>query len=571
LPHRLLQRLQLRLSSGNAVLPMAALGLLSGLLAGAVILVFRLGVELTQAAFLPDGTPEGYEALAWPLRLALPVAGAVLVGALFHWLGRNAPVGVVHVMERLAYHQGHMPLRNALLQFLGAALCLVSGQSLGREGPGVHLGAGSASQLGQRLTLPNNSIRTLVACGTAASIAASFNTPLAGVAFAMEVVMMEYTIAGFTPVILASVSGAVLTRAVYGPEPAFAVPALHLASGWEMAYLVPMAIVIGLLAAAFIAAVRQMALTTAGHPVWLRFAVAGVLTGLIALAVPEVMGVGYDTVEAALNGRLGLGLLLAVVAAKLVATAVAVGLGMPGGLIGPAFIMGAAAGGAVGYLGGVLVDTGASPPAFYAMLGMGAMMGAVLQAPLAALTAMLELTANPNIILPGMLVVVGAKLVVGQGFRQSSIFLVLLRARGLDYRHDPVMQTLRRAAVASVMDTRFVRAERCLERAAAGSLLAGEPRWVVVQEEGRPRALLPAADLARFLSEAEDDPVDLLDMPGSRLELAPIPFQATLQEAVDLLETGQAEALYVQRVTAPLIAPIQGVLTRADIEASYRY
>jgi CIC family chloride channel protein len=121
---------------------------------------------------------------------------------LFHIVGQGTvQTGVVHVMERLAYHQGCLPLRNAIMQFLGAVLCLITGQSLGREGPAVHLGAASGSLMAQRLRLSNNSIRTLVACGTAAAIHASFNTPMAGVVFAMEVVMMEYTIAGFTPVI----------------------------------------------------------------------------------------------------------------------------------------------------------------------------------------------------------------------------------------------------------------------------------------------------------------------------------------------------------------------------------
>ena len=203
-----LDRLRLRLASVDALLLLAVLGLLVGLLAGGVTLAFRLLVEDIQSAFLSH--PEDYEALGWQARLLIPLAGGILVGTVLHFLSHEQrAVGIVHVMERLNYHEGHLPLRNIFVQFFGAAVSIISGHSVGREGPSVHLGAGSGSVLGQALRLPNNSIRTLVACGAAAAIAASFNTPLAGVIFAMEVILLEYTISGFVPVILAAVSAVI--------------------------------------------------------------------------------------------------------------------------------------------------------------------------------------------------------------------------------------------------------------------------------------------------------------------------------------------------------------------------
>ena len=125
-------------------------------------------------------------------------------------------------MERLTRHQGYLPLRNAVIQFFGGAIALISGQSGGREGPAIHLGATAASLLGQKFQLPNNSIRTMIACGTAAAIASSFNTPIAGVIFAMEVVMMEYTVASFLPIIVAAVTSTLVSQAFFGAAPAFA-------------------------------------------------------------------------------------------------------------------------------------------------------------------------------------------------------------------------------------------------------------------------------------------------------------------------------------------------------------
>jgi CIC family chloride channel protein len=219
--NRMLERLRQQLASGDALM-LAIIGLFSGLLAGAVILAFRQLVEGVQALFLADATGENYESLASHWRLLLPLGGGLLIGIVFQYFSvEERRVGIVHVLERLGYHQAWLPLRNAVLQFFGAATSIISGHSVGREGPGVHLGAATGSLLGQWLSLPNNSLRTLVACGAAASIAASFNTPLAGVVFAMEVILLEYSISGFVPVILASVSATWVTRLVYGAAPAF--------------------------------------------------------------------------------------------------------------------------------------------------------------------------------------------------------------------------------------------------------------------------------------------------------------------------------------------------------------
>ncbi len=144
----------------------------------------------------------------------------------------------MRMFKRLHNHQGRLPLFNLGLQFFAGAIALLSGQSVGREGPAVHLGAGTASQLGQWLKLPNNSLRTLVGCGVAAAISASFNTPMAGVVFAMEVILMEYSIAGFVPVILASVTGAAVAQATFGNAPAFSVAPLQMSSLSELPLII---------------------------------------------------------------------------------------------------------------------------------------------------------------------------------------------------------------------------------------------------------------------------------------------------------------------------------------------
>jgi CIC family chloride channel protein len=584
-----------RLAHVDALPQLSAIALLAGLLTGAVMTAFRLAIEGPLHRLLPGGSEEAFESLPTLAVLALPLAGGLILGLVFQQLRpERRHTGVVHVMERLAGHQGHLPLPNAVTQFLGGIVALVTGQSAGREGPAIHLGAAASSLLGQRLRLPNNSIRNLVGCGTAAAIAASFNTPIAGVIFAMEVVMLEYTVVSFIPVIIAAVSATLISVAVYGNDVAFTVPALEMRSLWETPFLIAGGIVIGSLAVAFIALVQQVA-RLAFLPVWARFTAAGAVTGLAGLVAPEVLGVGYDTVDAALVGEIGLVSLLVIVSLKLVVSAAATGFGIPAGFIGPILVIGAVAGGVLGAVGTTLWPEQASGPAFYVLIGMGAMMAAVLQAPLAALMAVLELSANPNIILPAMLAIVVATLTSSQVFGRRSLFVTVLEARGLKLDSDPVTLALQRAGVGSRMERRIVRLNRRVSAEQAREALERDPRWIVIDCESGPDFVLAADDLARYLErddeevtevpqtelalQAESEPpdpttrpaIDLLAIPGLRKDVVLVQFQATLHEAMARLEESGREAVCVTRTAAPMITPIIGVLTREDIEKYYGY
>ncbi|PLY14451.1 MAG: chloride channel protein [Sedimenticola sp.] len=572
-----LDRLRMHLSRPDALLQLSALGLLSGVFAGAVIVLFRILVEGSQRGLLPAGLAENYEALPLTARVLLPVAGGLFIGLMFHFSARGVYVlGVAKVLERMAYHQGYLSVRGFILQFFGAAIAIISGHSVGREGPHIYLGAATGSLLGQYLTLPNNSIRTLVGCGAAAGIAASFNTPLAGVIFALEVVMMEYTLASFIPVMLAAVGATAVSYLAFGSEPAFLVPAHQFNSLGEIPLVVLLGVTAGAVAALFIHLLQQVAKNASRFPFWQRTTLAGLVVGVLGLWVPQVMGIGYDSVNSALLGELGLLLLVSVLFAKLLATVACVGLGVPGGMIGPVLFIGAMLGSSLAQgVQRLLPDSGVDV-GLYALLGMGAMMGSSLQAPLAALTAMMELTHTPQIIMPGMLVIVIASLTASELFRKESLFITMLKASGMDYSANPVLQTLRRIGVASVMRERFQRPERVMDRDAVDALLKKEPEWLLIQGEERPIALLRALDLARHvqaLKEGQEDVqlIDLMEIPGQRYEVAPVHLQATLQEALDILKDKGVDALFVERMTAPGIKRIYGVLTRDQIESAYHY
>ncbi|MGY5323225.1 chloride channel protein [Vreelandella aquamarina] len=576
-----LESFRRQLANVDALPQLCVLGLVSGVITGAVMVAFRLLLEAGAVLYMPEGEPEAFEGLMPWLRALLPIVAVTLIGLLLYRQRSAArKLGVSHVIERLTYHQGRFPLRNWLNQWWVGVVSVLGGLSAGREGPAIHLGAAASSGLGLKLRLPNNSLRVLVACGTAAGISASFNTPIAGVIFAMEVVMMEYTLMSFMPVILASTMGALVAQVMYGNEPAFRIPEVALGSLMNLPWIVVIGLVIGLMAGLFIHISRSQRLQTL--PLWLRLGVVGVGTGVLAWWFPEIQGIGYDSVAAALNNQLAINVLLALMVAKLLITAITVAGGVPIGIIGPVLVAGAATGALGGMLGGWLWPEKAADPGIYAMLGMAAMMGAVLQAPLAALMALLELTHTPTIMLPGMLVVVVACLTSRQLTGCEGFFISSVRY-GLHPLQQPLMQALSRVSVPAVMERQLVRTERMVTLNQARRLLEANPMWLVIERssEDKPVLGLKAAELARWLLEhdealdgevpPEDELIDLLEIPGQRLEMAPIGLQATLSEAFLKLQDSALGALYVVHGYRPKQQRISGIITRGAIERYYHY
>lgn len=567
-----LENLRLRTSRPDALIQLAILGTLAGLMTGLVVISFRLLIETAQASFLPYGNPENYEGLPTHLRIVLPIAGAFLIAILFKLLAKkDYTVGVSHVMERLSYHQGYLGIRSLLLQYIGGAIAIISGQSLGREGPAIHLGAATSSLIGQQLGLPNNTIRTLVACGTAAAIGASFNTPLAGVIFALEVVMMEYSLASFLPVILSAVSATAVTRAVFGAEVVFSVPNFQLTNLLELPYVMLLGVVTGIAAFLFIYLTKLSSLASKELPIWLKFSIAGSVTGLLAIVAPQIMGIGYDTVNYTLVDNIGLTLLITIFAAKLIATACSIGMGLPAGLIGPTFVIGASLGGIMGILAQPIFPELSSSPGMYALIGMAAMMGATLQAPLAALTAVFELTSNPNIILPGMLAIVTAQLTASQLFGQRSIYRMLMQLKGLDYRHEPMVQALRRVGVANVMNRNIHRSPNIINRERAEALVKQNKEWIVIEED-QPIAILPTSDLTNYLEDNKEEEVteiNLMKIPAKRLQVSCIDLRATADSAREYFIQEGVEALCISSTIGPDMIRVYGILTKEKFKSSY--
>jgi len=546
--------------------------MLTGIVTAIVIVCFRLLIEYSGIWLFNMTDTENFEGLDMINRSLMVIVGALLLGLLLQRYSPSARrVGVVHVMERLSRHQGYLPLKNSVIQFLGGAIALVSGQSGGREGPAIHLGATAASLLGQQSKLPNNSIRTMVACGTAAAIAASFNTPIAGVIFAMEVVMMEYTVASFVPIIISAVTSTLVSQLFFGAEPAFIVVPIHIYSALEIPYLLLGGILIGTFAAGYIQLIQAFA-RLSRWPFWLRILLAGLLTAGVGILLPQVLGVGYDSVNRMMVSEVSVMLLVGLLFAKAITSAASYGLGMPIGLIGPTMVIGACLGGILGNALSLWQGVDISP-ALYVMLGMCAMMAAVLQAPLAALMAVLEMTTNTSIIPPAMVTIVVATMVTSHVFGQRSVFITTLNTLGLQYPPNPVTLHLQRIGAMAIMDRAFIRLPATISNHRARTLIASGVHWILVEaeEDDKIRAALNSADLAAFMEErgADEDAIHLLELPGERMDVTTIDAQATAAQVLQAINKAQVDACIVQRITAPLITPVVGIVTRHHLD-NYR-
>lgn len=556
------------LTNYDSVLAYSLLGVVGGIASGLVILAFEQAIVLVATLWQVGDRGEDFESLPPMMYFLLPAVAGLILGLCYRFLRpEDRETGIVHVLSRMHSHYGALPARNALVQFIGGAFALGSGMSGGREGPGVHLGGAVNSLLGQRLALPSNSLRVLIACGTAGGIAAAFNTPLAGVIFAMEVVIAEYTVVGFIPVILAAVSASAISRTLAGGGVVFAIPELQLASLAELPFIILLGFTCGLAAVAFIR-IAKFTARFAHIDVTLRFTLVGIITGALAWLVPEIMGIGYDTLNLALQGQLAVAALVVIALAKIVATAINAGAGIPIGIIGPNLLIGACIGGALGLTGQAFMPELASHPNLYILIGMGSAMGAAMNAPLAAMLAVIELTHSIEISMPAMLAIVAANLTCNGVFRQRALHQALLRQLQRTMPDDPLNQLLHRTHVGSIMDSRVVRVPTSLDAEDREPLLEFKPAWCLVTREGEDLYLVQGDALLDWLADKDtSNPIDITDADIRRWTMAEVPLQASLRQTLDSIGKQTAEAACIYERSRTASKPIlHGVVTRDSIE-----
>ena len=400
---------------------------------------FRFLVKGVQQLFwgTSDFSTLGTLDIPWYLILILPAVGGILISPIVtRWAPEIKGSGIPEVMEGVSVRGGRVRRRVAPLKALAAAICIGTGGSAGREGPIVHVGAAIGSAIARFFRSTAGHTRTYVGCGAAAGIAATFNTPFAGVLFAAEVILRDFHLARFSPIVVASVVAVLVSHGFIGNFPAIAVPRFDLVSYWELISYLAIGLASALVSVLFIRAMEDgwRVLPRLGVPAPLRPAAGGLVVGIIALAVPQVLGVGYETINDCLAGHMGLWLALAVLVAKLAATVATLASGGSGGVFAPCLVMGGLIGHVIGQATGAIAPDMAAAPQAYALVAMGAMVAAATRAPISAVLMIFEMSNRFEVILPLMVACVPATLLSAL-LKRDSVYVAKLTFRGVDLTH----------------------------------------------------------------------------------------------------------------------------------------
>src|SRR5215510_10899288 len=376
------------------------LTLVIGVVVGLTIVAFVVLTERVGLRLYPAG------AQPWR-RLIMPVVGSVVTGYLLYRYFPNARgSGIPQTKTALFVGGGRITLRTVFGKFLCSSTSLASGIALGREGPSVHIGAGIASVIGRRLRLSPKKVESLLPVGAAAALAAAFNTPIAAVLFALEEVMGDLHAPLLGSVVLSSATSWIVLHLVLGDEPLFHVQPYSIVSPLELAIYALLGLIGGLVSVWFVKMIlwmRPRFLAMPEKTKWVQPAAGGLLVGILAWFVPQVLGVGYTFVGDALNGRMAFQLMALLVILKVLATTSSYASGNAGGIFGPSLFIGAMTGGAVGSLAHAALPHSTANPGAYALVGMGTAFAGIVRVPLTSVIMIFEMTRDYSIIVPLMI------------------------------------------------------------------------------------------------------------------------------------------------------------------------
>ncbi|WP_231907346.1 chloride channel protein [Colwellia sp. PAMC 20917] len=522
-----LSLLRKRLALPRTSWQLCLLAALGGTASALLVVLFTYSIETVQSFYLVQ--KDNYTSLSALSRFHLPIVGGLVI-LFFAWLTgyQYLRTGIPFVLHRLKVANGIIPFRNTLNQFFGSVIALASGFSVGKEGPAIHLGAACSSYLGNKLNLPFNTIRTLCACGIAAGISACFNTPIAAVIFVMEVILREYKVHIFIPVMIASITGSMISRSLLGPAHEFGYFSKISLSFDHYPVLIILGLILGLLAYGFNRYLVIIIKYSSSIHIVPRIMLAALITGILGFFVPFAMGTDLSVITFALENNIPLQLLLGVLFAKILMTITALGLGIPGGIIGPIIGIGAIVGTCVsilvtGYL------PGENFAGDYALMGMAGFLAATLNAPLAALLTVVELSNQLEVVVPAMIVITTACVFSGQFFNNRSVFVMQLEQQGLKYRKSPIEKSLQRIGVLGVLQENIsVYQQECSLEVFRALKNVELLNHVIIEVAPETESLSPYSTFS-WLKIKHDSGTKRVEI--VQLQLLPLQSQSTLAEA----------------------------------------
>ncbi|HUH95904.1 MAG TPA: chloride channel protein [Anaerolineales bacterium] len=485
----------------SQTLSLGFIAVVVGLATGLGVWLFKRIIDAVQI-----GMSAGFGAfqprLGMWIIVLIPVVGGVVVAMISRYLVGDEQVhGVAGIMESVALAGGRLRYKTAPAKILASAISIGVGASVGPEDPSVQIGANLGSWLGQLLHSSDERLRVLVAAGSAAAIAAAFNAPIAGVFFSLELILGEINGSSLGMLLVASVASSVVTQALSGPEPAFHVPTYTFHSVFELPLYLGLGLLAGPISALYTNLLYSIRDIFHGFQFssWLKAAATGLAIGTIGLYLPQVLGVGYDTIQNILNTpNLVLWLLLALLIAKIILTPLSLGGGFTGGVFAPSLYLGATLGGAYGLIAARLFPGLDISPSAFALVGMAAVLAGSVHAPLTATILLFEMTNDYRIILPVMLAV-AVSLLLSQRIQRDSIYITGLVRLGirLDRGRDVVLLEAITVGEAMHLNTETLRESLPLMEAAETLAQSRHHGMPVINADGNLVGILTIRDIEK--------------------------------------------------------------------------
>ena len=543
-----------------------------GLLAGYGAVGFRIAISEIQQLFYgadSHGVVAQAIELPWWQIVAAPMIGGLIVGLFWKYiLPRHRSQGVADVIEAVIVNRGKMKLIPGLGGLFINALTLGCGGSSGREGPVVHFSALIASQIGQWLRMPSRYYMTLIACGVSSGVAASFNAPIAGMFFALEVVVGSLATQAFAPIVIASVIGTVVSRVYLGDYPAFIIPNYEIVSLWEFPAIALLGVVSAIVSLIFIWSIgfTERTIDRFRLPEVLRPVAGGAVLGIIAVFVPQIIGVGYEATDSALKGQYPLIILLMLIVVKTIAVGITFGSRFGGGFFSPSLFIGAMTGGAFG-LTAAFPEMAASH-GLYAIIGMSAVAASVLGAPISTILIVFELTGDYKISI-AVMVAVSVATLISKNIYGRSIFQTQLLNRNVDVNESRALRLLSFRQVRGIMDREFIEIPKHTDMKELRKIIrnTNHDKFVVVEPETHEFiGCIDYRDLKTGLFG--DEPLDHMTAQDLVHEDGPVLFPDTsLKNALEII--GKSDTENIPVINRANERRLIGILHQKDLLRAY--
>ncbi len=552
------------------------LAILVGAIAGFGALLFRWLISTFQSLFFGGGASI-LSFMGQYYIILVPVVGGLIVGLLIHFGAREAKGhGVPEVMEAVAVGGGRIRPRVAAIKSLASSICIGSGGSVGREGPIVQIGSSAGSTIGQWLHLPDDWVKTLVACGAAGGISATFNAPIGGAFFAMEVILGRFVTPRLSFVVISAVVANLISRIFLGDQLSFSILSYSMISYWEILPYAILGILAGIVAVIFIRLLYKSEdmFDTLHIPEYIKPAIGGIGIGLIGLYSYDLLGVGYGdvywvsrmSIDHALIGEIALQSLLVLLILKIIATSLTLGSGGSGGVFAPSLFIGAMLGGAFGTLAHNLFPTQIDPAGAYALVGMAAVFAGAARAPVTATIMLFEMTMDYKLILP-LLIAVVISTVVSRSLSRETIYTLKLIRRGIDIHQIEQSRPMREVTVANAMTRNFptVLPTMSIPELVARLQRTGHHGFPVVDEERSFLGMVTLSDVEAVMSKGNPEGLTVADI-TSKSVITAYPDEY-IHDA--LVKLGAQDVGRIPVVDRSNSKHLLGVLRRHDIIRTY--